>query len=134
MKKFSITKLEIARKNPSTFAKTLMDSSATNSFGGYPKSMRWLNAACKFHDGKDLSSAINSIETAFSGRKDTTKNRNEVSDFIGALSDYTLEFAKRKLSFVKSREPINIKLSNKVRISGQIPLIHMRSTKAFSAY
>lgn len=66
MKKFSITELETARRNPVDFGKVLKDgTTSASSFGGYPKSMRWLNAICKYHEDQDISPAILSLEQGF---------------------------------------------------------------------
>lgn len=135
MKKFSITELETARRNPVDFGKALKNSSTSaNGFGGYPKSMRWLNAICKYHEEQDISPAILSIETGFSNRKDNAKNRQELETFIDALSNYESEIKKRKLSLIKSREPVNIVLTTLLKVSGQIPVIFMKPNIGFCAY
>lgn len=135
MKKFSITELELARRHPIDFGKNLKDASAPSvGFGGYPKSMRWLNAVCKYHEQNDISPAILSLENAFSSRQDTKKNRQEMESFIEAISNYESEITKRKLTLIKSREPVSIVMNSQVRISGQIPIIFMKPDSGFSAY
>lgn len=135
MKKFSIGKLEKARKNPIEFAKELKSGiSSDGGFGGYPKSMRWLNAICEYHKTDKISDAFNSLEHGFSGRKDTAKNRAELESFMQALENYESEVIKRKLALVKSREPINISINSQLRISGIIPIIFMKPIDGFSAY
>jgi len=133
--KISIKSLENARRNTKEFAKLLSKSGDTGSsfFGGYPKSMRWLNAACEFHKTNDISDAIDSLEEGFQKRKNTAANRREMAKLIQALGNYETEVDSRSLSFIKSREPISIYLNRDLRISGQIPLIFM-TPSGFSAY
>lgn len=135
MKQFSITQLETARKNPQSFGKNLKDAKASeNTFGGYPKSMRWLNAICIYHQNENISDAILSIENSFSNRKDTLKNRNELEGFINSIVSYESETKKRNLIFIKSRERINLILNNQIKVTGIIPLIFMKPTTGFAAY
>ncbi|HEY0669944.1 MAG TPA: hypothetical protein VGD22_17315 [Sphingobacteriaceae bacterium] len=134
MKSFSITQLEQARKNPAEFAKLLKSGGTLTQGGfGYPKSLRWLNAACKFHITHQIADAINCIEDGFMSRKDTSKNRKEVATFIEALHNYEEEITRRKLILIRSRELVNIPLSPTVRLSGQIPLIFMNPLGGFLA-
>ncbi len=133
--KFSITRLEQARKSPIEFAKVLKNgSSSTNEFGGYPKSMRWLNAICEYHKSKNISDAFDSIERGFSNRKDTPKHRKELNLLYKSLENYKIETANQKLSLIKSRESINIKTNSKITIGGIIPVIYMKAEGGFSAY
>ena len=133
--KFSITNLEKARRNPVEFAKMLSGkNSAENNFGGYPKSMRWLNAVCEFHKNGKLSDAFESIDEGFSRRKNTAQHRRELEMFYQSLDKYKTATAGRKLSLLKSREPIHIKVNPQIEISGIIPLIFMKPAGGFSAY
>lgn len=135
MKKFSITALETARKNPTDFGKTLKEGKTSESgFGGYPKSMRWLNAICKYHERQDIAEAILSLEKGFSNRKDTAKNRQELETFVEALSIYESKVKKERLSLIKSREPVSLVLTPLLKITGQIPIIFMKPKNGFSAY
>jgi hypothetical protein len=131
--KFSITQLEKARKSPFDFAKALKNGTSTSSGFGYPKSLRWLNAIFKFHQG-DINQAILSLEKGFSQRKDTPKNRREVENFIEAISSYEINIKKKGLLFVKSREAITIEINSSLKITGIIPLIYMNPSNGFSAY
>jgi len=134
MKSFSITQLEQARKNPAEFAKLLKSGGTLTQGGfGYPKSLRWLNAACKFHLNHQIADAITCIEDGFMSRKDTSKNRKEVATFIEALHNYEEQITRRKLILIRSRELVNIPLSPTVRLSGQIPLIFMNPLGGFLA-
>ena len=135
MKKFSITQLENARRNPVDFAKQLNSTTAQPvTFTGYPKSMRWLNAINIFHEHNDISKSITYIEEAFRNRQQTSKNRKEVESFIEALGYYEDQLNLKKCSLIKSREPIDIPLSHLVRISGIIPIILMKPVTGFAAY
>lgn len=133
--KFSITNLEKARKNTVEFAKMLKSGrTSENEFGGYPKSMRWLNAACEFHKDSKLADAFEAIDKGFSGRKNTAQHRRELQMFYTALDKYKTEIAGRRLALLKSREKIYIKLNPQVEVSGIIPLIFMKPTTGFAAY
>ena len=133
--KFSITNLEQARRNPAEFAKLFEGGeSQEKKFGGYPKSMRWLNAVCEFHINNDLSDAFDALEKGFSGRKNTAQHRRELQTLLKALDNYKNEATKRNLSLIKSREKIYIKVNMKVEIVGMIPLIFMKPASGFSAY
>lgn len=133
--KFSITSLEQARRNPAEFAKILKGGeSSENKFGGYPKSMRWLDAVCVFHKNGDISEAFDALEQALSGRKPTAQHRRELQTLLKALDNYKNEATKRKLSFIKSREKIHLRVNEEVEIAGIIPLIFMKPSSGFSAY
>ena len=133
--KFSITNLEKARKNPVEFAKMLKSGKTSeNEFGGYPKSMRWLNAVCEFHKEGRLADAFEAIDSGFSGRKNTAQHRRELQMFYTALDKYKTEIAGRKLALLKSREKIHIKVNLQVEIAGIIPLIFMKPSSGFAAY
>lgn len=133
--KFSITNLEQVRRNPAEFAKILKGGdSSENKFGGYPKSMRWLDAVCEFHKNDNISEAFDALEQALSGRKPTAQHRRELQTLLKALDNYKNEAVKRKLSFIKSRAKIYIKVNEEVEIGGIIPLIFMNPASGFSAY
>jgi len=135
MSKFSITQLEIARKNPTQFANNLKAAVGTKTvFFGTPKFTRWQNAVGEYHKQNDLSKAINYLEKSFSKRADTAKNRNEVTQFIISLDAYVAEFNKKGFCFQKTNERIHIDLNSKIYISGQVPVIYMNTKGGFSAY
>jgi len=133
MNKLSIAKLETARKNPKEFAKSLLKASDQSGFG-YPKSLRWLNAICNWHEGHKEADAVKELEKAFSKRKDTPKNRAEVEDLVTALESYFKEFNRRGFHLVKSRERIQFEINKILQLSGQIPLLHMKPDRGFAAY
>ena len=59
MKTFSITKLEIARKDPKSFAKQLIHpATPSERFWGQAKFTRWQNAIGEFHKKEDINKAI----------------------------------------------------------------------------
>lgn len=96
--------------------------------------MRWLNAAGEFHKNGNIADAFESIDQGFSHRKNTTQHRRELEMFYHSLDKYKTETVRRKLTLLKSREPIHIKVSSQIEISGIIPLIFMKPTSGFSAY
>ncbi len=135
MSKFSITQLELARKNPTQFANNLKAALGTKpSFFGTPKFRRWQNAVGEYHRQNDLSKAINYLEKSFSNRADNVKNRKEVTQFIISLDAYVAEFKKKGFSFQKTNERIHIDLNSKIYISGQVPIIYMNTKGGFSVY
>lgn len=133
--KFSIANLERARRNPVEFAKILKNGdSSANKFGGYPKSMRWLDAVCEFHRSGDISDAFDALEKALGGRKPTAQHRRELQALLKSLDNYKNEVTSRRLSFIKSREKIHLRVNEAVEINGIVPLIFMKTAGGFSAY
>jgi len=135
MNKFSITQLEVARKNPAQFANNLKAAAGTkSSFFSRGKFMRWQDSVSEFHKQNDLSKAINYLEKSFSNRADNTKNRNEVARFISSLGAYVSQFKKKKFTLMDIRKKIHIDLNPKIFISGQIPITYMNTKGGFSIY
>lgn len=135
MTKFSITKLETARTNPSKFGNQLKNSTAKdNFFGGPAKSVRWLSAVTRFHDTGDLSAAINYLSNSFSNRKNTPKNRQEVEDFITALENYIDQHNQLGNIFLESRHNIDLEIVPKLHLSGWIWLLNMTVNGRRRAY
>jgi len=134
MTKFSITKLEEARSNPIAFAKTLSNKEQAKSNFRYAKSQRWLNAVGAYHASGKIVDAYTSLEEGLSNRKDTAANRREMGKLLAALADYEKEITKRSLILIRSRESIDLQLTKKLRIGGQIPLIFMKAAQGYSAY
>lgn len=134
MIKFSITKLEDARVNPVAFAKLLLDGQVVTRGFGYPKSLRWLNAVTAYHASSKIGDAYVSIENALSNRKDTAANRRELEKLLTSLSDYEKQIKNLSFHLIKAREPIDLPLTKKLRIGGQIPLIYMKEDEGYAAY
>ena len=135
MSKFSITQLEVARRNPKDFANNLKEAAGTKpSFFGRGKLMRWQDSVSVYHKQNDLSKAINYLEQSFSNRADNLKNRKEVERFISSLDAYVLQFKKKGFTLMDSRKKIHIDLNTKVFISGQIPITYMNTKGGFSIY
>lgn len=134
MTKFSITKLEEARANPVAFAKLLRDGQAAKGGFRYPISLRWLNAVTTYHDSGKIGDAYSSIDGALSHRKDTPANRRQMVKLLTSLSDYEKQIKNWNFHLIKSREAIDLQLSQKLRISGQIPLIYMKPDDGYAAY
>jgi hypothetical protein len=134
MKKFSITQLENARKNPALFANNLKASVTKSFFGGRTKFMRWQDAVGEFHKNNSLSKATKYLENSFSNRADNTKNRNEVKRFIDSLEAYVSQFKIKKFTVVDRKKNIHIDLNDKIFICGQIPIVYMNAKGGFSIY
>ncbi|WP_205513031.1 hypothetical protein [Longitalea arenae] len=134
MSSFSITQLEVARRDPAAFAKIISSSKEdTPSFNRYPQSMRWLNAISKYHDTNDIDSAINYIENWFDKRKDNSVNRRALRKWILSLGKYEETITAKGYNLVNSRESINIEMRS-IRIGGVIPVIFMKPSEGFAAY
>lgn len=134
MTKFSISKLESARQNPTQFAQTLKSN---DSGGGarFSKYMAWQLSVFKYHTTNDLSQAINYFENTFRRNfADSPKNDRQREDFILTLQAYATEHDKLGLTYVEHKKRIGIDLSQKLKITGEIPLIHLNSNFGYSAY
>jgi hypothetical protein len=136
MKKFSISLLESARRNPILFSKSLKEgSSVSNQFGGgRPISVRWLDAVGNYHRTRDISLAITSLEKAFINRKDTPRNRKEVENLIFALENYVIEYNRLGYEHLEKAHSMQIILSPKVKITGWIWLLNMTSLGGRSGF
>jgi ribonuclease HI len=134
MKKFSISQLEVARRNANTFANALKNDAKGSSFGGRPKSVRWLDAIGVYHNSNDISSAINKLSQAFSRRKDTTNNRKELESLIQSLENYVHTHHKLNYIFLEKSHSVEIFLSNKVKITGWIWLLNMKPNGERAGY
>jgi hypothetical protein len=134
MTKFSITQLEVARANPIAFARLLKTGQAAPGGFGYPISLRWLNAVMSYHESGKIGDAYSSIDGALRDRKDSAANRRQVASLLTSLSEYEKKVEASNYHLIKSREAIDLRLSLKLRISGQIPLIYMKPDDGYAAY
>ncbi len=135
MRKFSITQLELARKNPKQFANNLKATGGSKpSFFGREKFMRWQDSVSEYHKQNDLASAVSYLEKVFSNRADNSKNRKEVAQLISSLDSYVKEFLKKGFTVMDFRKRIHIDLNTKVFISGQVPVTYMNPKGGFSVY
>lgn len=134
MKKFSITKLEVARNDPSGFAKSLKPGGTeASSFFGRSMFIRWQDAINEFHRANDLSKAINYLEKTFSNYADSSKNRKAREGYLGSLDSYVSEIKRNGNIFLK-KESLKITLNAKVMITGRVPLSFMNNKGGFSLY
>jgi hypothetical protein len=134
MKKISFSQLESARKNPAAFGKSLsMPSTGTPRFSKY---MAWQLAVYKYHKEKNnLSKAISYFESTFLRNfADNPKNSIEREQFIEQLRLYIENDKMKKLTFIENKKRINIPLTNKLRLGGELPLIKMNDKFGYSVY
>jgi len=134
MTKFSISKLELARQNPTKFAKFLIsdDSGVGARFSKY---MAWQLSVHKYHTTKDLAQAINYFENTFRRNfADNPKNDRERETFIMTLQAYVANHSSLGLNYVEHKKRIAIVLSPKLRITGEVPLINLNNNFGYSAY
>ena len=135
MNKISITNLEKARMNPSKFGKSMLDGTlSSGAFMGRPKSMKWHDAVMEYHHTNDISKATMRLENSFSHRKDTAKNRKEVESLIIALDTYVNEYTEKGFIYFDKTINIDKQLSPKIRLSGWIWLLNMKSTGGYAGY
>jgi uncharacterized protein YkuJ len=134
MKKISFSQLESARKNPIAFVDSL-----SNPNGGTPrfsKFMAWQLAVHHYHKERgDLPKAINYFETTFMRNfADNAKNTAEREGLILELVAYSNDNKKKKLTYVEHKKRINIPLTGKIRLGGELPLIKMNNKGGYSIY
>ncbi|WP_276374290.1 hypothetical protein [Chryseolinea sp. H1M3-3] len=125
MKRFSISRLEEARRNPAEFGK-LLNSETKNGGMSFSKYMAWQHTLFRFHKTKDLPETINYFESLFWGKfVDNRANRNQYEKFLESLNAYIKDHDKNKYKYIDGRVKMDIKLSEKVKITGQIPIVNM---------
>jgi hypothetical protein len=134
MNKISFSQLESARKNPTAFAKSL--SSPSGGTPRFSKFMAWQLAIHHYHKERgDLSKAVNYFETTFIRNfADNSKNTAEREDLIVELQAYSNDNIKKKLTYVEHKKRINIPLTSKIRLGGELPLIKMNNKGGYSVY
>lgn len=134
MKKFSITHLEEARRNPSLFAKSLLNPKVNSSgFFGRAKFIRWQDAINEFHRTNDIIKAYDYLEKSFSHYSSNPKNRVDYNMYLDSLEAYYKQYQKNGYVFLKS-ETLKITLNDKVLISGRVPLTFMKMAGGFSVF
>jgi hypothetical protein len=134
MNKISLGQLESARNNPIAFAKSLTSSNGSRQ--RFSKFMAWQLSVHRYHKEKgDLSKAVNYFEAIFTRNfADNSKNEAEREDWILQLQAYSTDDMKRKLTYVEHKKRINIPLTTKVRLGGELPLIKMNNKGGYSIY
>ncbi len=134
MNKISFSQLESARKNPTSFAKSL--SIPSGNLPRFSKFMAWQLAVYRFHKDKgDLTKAVNYFQATFMKNfTHNSKNIAERDDWIFDLQTYTTNHIKRKLTYIEHKKRINIPLTSKVRLGGELPLIKMNTKGGYSVY
>lgn len=135
MKKFSITQLETARKNPLSFAQML---SGGGGIGNYrtSKYTDWKNAIYEFHKTEDLSKSLDYFESFFYKHfKKDKRNIKSYEIYVKAIENYASEHKKNEFIFVESRKSVEIELiKEKLKITGQVPIINLNNKLGYSVY
>lgn len=134
MNKISFSQLESARKNPTAFAKSLV--SPSEGTPRFSKFMAWQLAVYHYHKERgELSKAVNYFETTFIRNfADNPKNTAEREGLIVELQAYSNDDIKKKLTYVEHKKRINIPLTSKIRLGGELPLIKMNNKGGYSVY
>lgn len=131
--KISITKLETARKNPKAFVAAVKAGENSQSFGGRAKYIRFQDSINHFNKTNDFHKTVNYFNNSFSQYVDNTKNRKDQERYFNSLNDYVNEFKKKKFEFVK-KENLKIELTERVMITGQIPMTFKNNKGECFAY
>jgi hypothetical protein len=127
MSNISISQLETIRKNPISYAKSIKDGKVEQkSFGGRPKSVKWLESVLTYHTTSDISKAIDNLEQAFSNRQDTRANLRELEKLINALDNYVDEYTKSGYIFIDKKINMDIPITKTLKITGWIWLIYLK--------
>lgn len=89
----------------------------------------------EYHKVNDMSVAINYFERTFTRLfTDNRKNELEKEGWIQKLEAYITEHSNLGLIYIEHRLRIEIVLSTKLRITGEIPLINLNRNFGYSAY
>lgn len=125
MKRFSISRLEDARRNPAEFGKML---NADTKAGGmrFSKYMAWQLSLFHFHKTKNLSEAIKYFDLHFwSNFVESRANRNQYEEFLESLNAYVKDYKKCKYNYIDGKVKLDIELTDKLKITGQIPIVNL---------
>jgi hypothetical protein len=136
MNKISFGQLESARKNPTAFAKSLKDGGSSIRFKKPPKFTIWKNAVYHYHKEKNnLSKAINYFQNSFLKHyADNRRNELECANWILELQEYANNETKERLTCCDRKVRVNIDLTSKLRLGGELPLIKMNNKGGYSIY
>lgn len=132
IRRFSVTKLEIARNNPKIFGDHLKVGDEER-FNNRPKSVRWLDSVAVYHKTLNLSAAINYLENSFIGRKRTKKNIKEVEALVISLCTYVRDFLDLGYTFDRHKYKMEIILSPLLKTTGWIWIIN-QTNKGYSGH
>lgn len=127
MKKFSITKLETARTNPRSIANSILSPAASTPmrFSTY---MAWQLSVFRFHKTKNITEAREVLENYFENKFKKNKKNDKIFDsFRNSLTGYYNQYTLKKLGFIEPKMKLDIKLTSKLKITGQIPVVCMNS-------
>lgn len=133
MIKFSITKLESARKNPLSFARSLKQGLSSGNFT-YSKYMSWQNAVFNYHKSQDERHAIHYLINALLKFKSIQRDKRELQEYIQKLQLYISDHHSMGNYFVESRKRILIDAHPHVKITGQVPIINMNPNLGYRIY
>lgn len=96
--RISHSKLEIARKNPSQFAK-----SVDQAFGGKSRYRYWQYATRSYHNqDDDRDAAVRHLIKLFEGFAHTSRSESILEDYIEHLDNYINDF------LILSNEPVKV--------------------------
>ncbi|MEV4887300.1 hypothetical protein MRBLMN1_005882 [Chitinophaga ginsengisegetis] len=134
MAKFSITRLEDARRNPQQFAKSLSSTDDEKKF--FPRSQfaDWQRAAIVYHDKNDVNAAIKKLTAAFkNGYVESALNDRKLEDFVVKLENYAHSCVKKGLVLSERRKRVQIQVHPNLQMTGLIPVIYMNNKNGYNA-
>lgn len=134
MAKFSISKLEEARKNPRTFALSLKDADEGKGFAIKSMFLDWQRAISYYHNGSDENETIKYFTSAFKNHfKDNSVNAVKLEDHILKLQNYIRDTESKKLFFCDKAKKISIQLTSSLKMTGLIPIVYLNGRNGYSA-
>jgi len=132
MAKFSISKLEVARRDPRKFALDLK-SEPGGGFAMKSMFMDWQRAVNNYHNTQNENEAIKYLTTAFKNHfADNTANDRKLEEHIIKLQNYIQDADKKKLYFNEKLKRIAIDLSPSLLMTGVIPLIYLNASSGYA--
>jgi hypothetical protein len=137
MKKFSLTQLETARKNPLSFGKLLTNESTQKNFSRKSKYADWKNAIYKYHKTNNLNDSLDYFEAMYNKHFESKykKNIDDFELYSRAIHTYVIEHNKRNFVCVESRKNVLIELvKEKLSLSGQVPIINLNDDLGYSIF
>jgi len=136
MKKFSLSKLEEARLNPSNFVNMLnkSDNLKDSNLYRYSRYMCWQNAALHFHKFNNRRLALQYLEEGLNKFKIIKKTPSLIEDYQDKLDYYISDFKQNNFYFIESRKIINMQLSKELLITSKIPVVTMIKDKDYFVY
>lgn len=132
--KFSITKLEEVRKNPSAYAHKLKDINNTTDFMRQGKFAAWKRAVYRYHKTNNIVYAKSYLYDELSKFKTLKGKKNQIDEYLDNLEIHVNSHNDYNYQFLNSQTRINISLSSELYISGEVPIVNMITDGGFALF